>query len=73
MQQQMSALSAKERKRLYDRVQELEVEDVPLVFLVSPNVLVGAEIQVHNFEPAASIRIHFGMRSSFFLSAKGSR
>jgi peptide/nickel transport system substrate-binding protein len=52
MKQQMSTLTAKDRKRLYDRVQEIEVEDVPLVFLVSPNVLVGAKIRVHNFEPA---------------------
>ncbi|MGA7930374.1 MAG: ABC transporter substrate-binding protein [Candidatus Sulfotelmatobacter sp.] len=52
MKQQMSTLTAKDRKRLYDRVQEIEVEDVPLVFLVSPNVLVGAKVRVHNFEPA---------------------
>ena len=52
MKQQMSTLAAKDRKRLYDRVQEIEVEDVPLVFLVSPNVLVGAKLRVHNFEPA---------------------
>ena len=52
MKQQMSTLSAKDRKRLYDRVQEIEVEDVPLVFLVSPNVLAGAKVRVHNFQPA---------------------
>ena len=37
---------------MYDRVQEIEVEDVPLIFLVSPNVLVGAKDRVRNFEPA---------------------
>lgn len=52
MKRQMSTLSAKDRKRLYDRVQEIEVEDVPLVFLVSPNVLVGAKLRVRNFQPA---------------------
>ena len=52
MKQQMSTLAAKDRKRLYDRVQEIEVEDVPPVFLVSPNVLVGAKSRVHNFQPA---------------------
>lgn len=52
MKQQMSALKATDRKHLYDRVQEIEAEEVPIVFLVSPNVLVGAKIQVHNFEPA---------------------
>jgi peptide/nickel transport system substrate-binding protein len=52
MKLQMSTLSTQDRKRLYDRVQELEVEDVPVIFLVSPNVLVGAKARVHNFEPA---------------------
>jgi peptide/nickel transport system substrate-binding protein len=52
MKEQMSDLSNKDRKHLFDRVQEIEAEDVPLVFLVSPNVLVGATIQVHNFKPA---------------------
>jgi peptide/nickel transport system substrate-binding protein len=52
MKRQMSTLSAKERKQLFDRVQEIEVEDVPFIFLVSPNVLVGAKVRVHNFKPA---------------------
>ena len=52
MKQQMSDMSAKERKRLFDRVQEIEAEDVPVIFLVSPNVLVGAKLQVRNFKPA---------------------
>ena len=52
MKQQMSTLKVKDRKRLYDRVQEIEAEEVPVVFLVSPNVLVGAMNRVHNFEPA---------------------
>jgi peptide/nickel transport system substrate-binding protein len=52
MKQQMSTPAAGDRKRIYDRVQEIEVEDVPVVFLVSPNVLVGAKVRVHNFQPA---------------------
>lgn len=52
LKQQMSTLSMKDRKRLYDRVQEIEVVQVPVVFLVSPNVLVGARLKVHNFKPA---------------------
>ena len=52
MKQQMSDMSSKHRKRLFDRVQEIEAEDVPLIFLVSPNVLVGAATRVHNFKPA---------------------
>jgi peptide/nickel transport system substrate-binding protein len=52
LKRQMSTLSVKERKRLYDRVQEIEVEEAPLIFLVSPNVLVGAKARVRNFQPA---------------------
>jgi len=40
------------RKRLYDRVQVLVAEDLPLIFLVSPNVLVGAHRSLGNFRPA---------------------
>jgi hypothetical protein len=46
MKQQMSTLSAKDRKRLYDRLRGLEIGDVPLVFPVSPDVLVGAMFRV---------------------------
>jgi peptide/nickel transport system substrate-binding protein len=52
MTRQMSTLSLKERKRLYDRVQEIEAESVPFVCLVSPDVLVGARHRVDNFKPA---------------------
>lgn len=52
MKQQMSRASLKQRKALYDRVQEIEAEDIPVVFLVSPHVLVGAKNRVRNFRPA---------------------
>lgn len=52
MRQQMTALEFAERKGLYDRVQELVVENLPFIFLVSPNVLVGAQSDLGNFTPA---------------------
>jgi peptide/nickel transport system substrate-binding protein len=52
MRQQMYTLSPEERKRLYDRVQEIEAEEVPVVCLVSPNLLVGARDRIRNFTPA---------------------
>ncbi len=52
MKQQMSTESPKDRKRLYDRVQEIEIEEVPVVFLVSPSLLVGAKDRLQHFEPA---------------------
>src|SRR5438128_2467205 len=52
MQQQMITLNYAKRKRLYDRVQQLIAENLPFVFLATPNVLAGAKAQVGNFHPA---------------------
>ncbi|MGB6430984.1 MAG: ABC transporter substrate-binding protein [Candidatus Acidiferrales bacterium] len=41
-----------ERKKIYDQVQELVAQNVPVVFLVSPNILLAAKNSVGNFEPA---------------------
>jgi peptide/nickel transport system substrate-binding protein len=51
MHRQVSTLDARERKRLYDRVQQLVVENLPITSLVSPNVLVGAKKGLGNFKP----------------------
>lgn len=40
------------RKALYDRLQEIVAEELPFIFLVSPNVLVGARKDVGNFSPS---------------------
>jgi peptide/nickel transport system substrate-binding protein len=40
------------RKKLYDRVQSITAEQLPYVFLLSPNILVGASGHVGNFHPA---------------------
>jgi len=52
MGKQMVQLKYKERKRLYDQVQETVAANVPFVFLATPNVLVGAKKTVGNFRPA---------------------
>jgi ABC-type transport system substrate-binding protein len=41
-----------DRKRLYDRVQQLVADNLPFIFLASPNILVGAKNRVGNFQPA---------------------
>ena len=51
MRDQMTTLDAGARKRLYDRVQALVAVNVPLIFLVSPNILVGAHTSLGNFRP----------------------
>src|SRR5947208_1153746 len=49
MQQQMITLNYEKRKRLYNRVQQLIAENLPFVFLATPNVLAGAKAQVRHF------------------------
>ncbi len=49
---QMTTLDQHERKRLYDRVQQIAADNLPLICLVSPNVLVAARRNLGNFEPA---------------------
>jgi peptide/nickel transport system substrate-binding protein len=52
MQQQLVTLDYAKRKSLYDRVQEIVAEELPVICLVSPNILVGAANRVGNFRPA---------------------
>jgi peptide/nickel transport system substrate-binding protein len=52
MQQQMVTLDYAKRKQLYDRAQQLIAENLPFVFLGSPNILAGANARVGNFHPA---------------------
>ena len=52
MQQQMITLDYRKRKQVYDRVQEIIAEKLPVICLASPNILVGAKERVGNFRPA---------------------
>ncbi len=52
MQQQMVTLDYAKRKNLYDRVQQLISENLPFIFLATPNILAGADARVGNFHPA---------------------
>jgi peptide/nickel transport system substrate-binding protein len=52
MEQQLTTLDYSKRKRLYDRVQEIVAGDLPVICLVSPNILVGARNRIGNFRPA---------------------
>ena len=53
MQQQMVTLDYAKRKQLYDRAQQLIAENLPFIFLGTPNILAGADARVGNFHPAA--------------------
>lgn len=52
MQQQMVTLDYAKRKQLYDRAQQLIAENLPFIFLGTPNILAGADARVGNFHPA---------------------
>lgn len=51
MGRQLAERDPRERKRQYDRVQALVAENLPLIPLVSPDVLVGARGALGNFRP----------------------
>ena len=52
MVQQATELDPRARQLLYHRVQEIIADKVPFLPLVSPNVLVGATVELGNFRPA---------------------
>jgi peptide/nickel transport system substrate-binding protein len=52
MRDQIGMLDASARKHAYDRVQQIVADNLPFIFLVSPNVLVGARRDLGNFRPA---------------------
>jgi peptide/nickel transport system substrate-binding protein len=51
MREQSTRLNLQERKGLYDRVQLLVQENLPLICIVSPDVLVGGKSDLGNFTP----------------------
>jgi len=52
IEEQMSARTFEQRKKLYDRAQEILAETQPMIFLASPDILTGAKNSVGNFHPA---------------------
>jgi peptide/nickel transport system substrate-binding protein len=52
MEQQLVTPGYEQRKKLYDRVQEILAENQPMIFLASPDILVGAKNSLANLHPA---------------------
>jgi peptide/nickel transport system substrate-binding protein len=52
MQAQTAILDYKKRKEIYDRVQMIIAQHEPMIFLASPNVLVGAKDTIEGIKPA---------------------
>jgi peptide/nickel transport system substrate-binding protein len=72
MEKQLSTLKPQARKVLYDRVQEIIADNLPVISLVSPDVLVGARVQVGNFEPVPLDPHTLWNSPELFLSGAGS-
>jgi peptide/nickel transport system substrate-binding protein len=53
MEKQLSTLKLSDRKLLFDRVQQIIADNLPVISLVSPNILVAAKDQLINFKPVA--------------------
>ena len=51
MESQMTTTDYAARKKMYDRVQEIVAQNLPLVFILSPDILVGSQSTVGNFRP----------------------
>jgi peptide/nickel transport system substrate-binding protein len=52
MEQQLGTPGFLQRKKLFDRVQEILAENQPMILLASPHILAGAKNSVGNFHPA---------------------
>jgi peptide/nickel transport system substrate-binding protein len=52
MERQRATPRYVERKKLYDRLQEILAEEQPMIFLASPDILVGAKNVIGNFHPS---------------------
>jgi ABC-type transport system substrate-binding protein len=65
-------LNYKERKRLYDQVQEIITANLPYVFLATPDILVGAKNNLANFKPAIlEPTTLWNVEELYFLSGTG--
>lgn len=52
MRDQLVTRDRRHRKSLYDQVQAIVASELPLIGLVSPNILVGADARLGNFRPS---------------------
>jgi peptide/nickel transport system substrate-binding protein len=52
LERQLVAMDYHQRKKLYDRVQQIAAEQLPIICLASPHILVGAKEGLRNFHPA---------------------
>jgi peptide/nickel transport system substrate-binding protein len=52
LEKQLVTMNYRRRRELYDRVQQIVAEQLPIIALTGPHVLVGAKEGLGNFHPA---------------------
>jgi peptide/nickel transport system substrate-binding protein len=52
MQDQLIVTDYRQRKGIYDQVQQIVRDNMPVIYLISPDILVGAKDCIGNFHPA---------------------
>jgi peptide/nickel transport system substrate-binding protein len=52
MEQQLAAPNFEQRKKSFDAVQQILYDNQPMIFLASPDILVGVKNSIGNFHPA---------------------
>ena len=73
MEQQLEAPRYEQRKKAFDRVQEILADNQPMIFLASPDILVGAKNSIGNFHPAAlEPYVLWNVEQLYFRSTAGS-
>lgn len=72
MTRQISELDPKARKKLYDRVQVILSEQAPMIFLVSPHIVVAQRGNVGNFRPAILNHFTLWNADELYLKQGGS-
>lgn len=74
LDEQMATVDPVARKRLYDRVQAIVAHEMPIVALISPNVLVGAKRGLGNLRPGIlDHHVLWNVDELFWRPGSGSR
>jgi peptide/nickel transport system substrate-binding protein len=72
MEQQLAAPSYEQRKKSFDRAQEILADNQPMVFLASPDILVGAKSSIGNFHATVlEPYVLWNVEQLYFRNASG--
>jgi peptide/nickel transport system substrate-binding protein len=73
MRKQMVTLDYRRRKQLYDKVQQLISENLPIICIASPHILFGASTRLQRLRPAVLRPYALWNVDELYLDATGAR